>query len=721
MGDVASGSPGVVATEGAACAGHGGTRPARIALLGNPNTGKTTLFNLLTGLRHKTANFPGTTLEARVGRIRLRMQDAPSGGRAHDAELLDLPGVYSLRLEQSESAACRDVLAGLAAPRGTAARVPDVICLVLDAANLARNLVLAGEAMTLRGEGTALVVALNMIDVARRHGVTVDAAALSRELGVPVVAICARSGEGVAALRGELARVAPAPGRAGMPGGGAGAGIAPGGAASDGRAPSDEAGGGAGLPAWAQSVASRVVRVSREPRRQDATDRIDRVLTHPVLGLAVFVGVMGALFWTLFNLAAYPMDWIERLFAWAAGWVEGSMPGGIVRDLLAQGIVGGVGATVIFLPQICLLFFLISLLEDTGYLARAAFVVDRWLRPFGLPGHAFVPLLSSHACALPGIMAARGIPDARERLATILVAPFMTCSARLPVYVLLTTLLFRDRPWQAAGAFVGCYALGALAGVTSALVFRRTILRGRGRPMAMELPTYKRPSLRTALVTTWDRGLVFLKKAGTNILAICVILWWLESFPHVPPPPEAERLRERAAALGATGDVPAEGRPGADADGSVETRESLLAEADRLERRHAKERSFAGRIGRAVQPVFAPLGYDWQLSIGVVTSFAAREVFVSTMAVVVAGEEDAEAGGVLEAIGRAKRDDGVTPVFTRATCWSLLIYYVLAMQCLPTLAVTAREAGGWRWALLQLAWMSGVAYAAAGAVYWALA
>jgi len=397
------------------------------------------------------------------------------------------------------------------------------------------------------------------------------------------------------------------------------------------------------------------------------------------------------------------------------------MPGGIVRDLLAQGIVGGVGATVIFLPQICLLFFLISLLEDTGYLARAAFVVDRWLRPFGLPGHAFVPLLSSHACALPGIMAARGIPDARERLATILVAPFMTCSARLPVYVLLTTLLFRDRPWQAAGAFVGCYALGALAGVTSALVFRRTILRGRGRPMAMELPTYKRPSLRTALVTTWDRGLVFLKKAGTNILAICVILWWLESFPHVPPPPEAERLRERAAVLGATGDVPAEGRPGADADGSVETRESLLAEADRLERRHAKERSFAGRIGRAVQPVFAPLGYDWQLSIGVVTSFAAREVFVSTMAVVVAGEEDAEAGGVLEAIGRAKRDDGVTPVFTRATCWSLLIYYVLAMQCLPTLAVTAREAGGWRWALLQLAWMSGVAYAAAGAVYWALA
>jgi ferrous iron transport protein B len=381
------------------------------------------------------------------------------------------------------------------------------------------------------------------------------------------------------------------------------------------------------------------------------------------------------------------------------GGVEAVLPEGVLRDLLSEGVVAGIAGVVVFLPQICLLFFLISLLEDTGYLARAAFVMDRVLRPFGLPGHAFVPLLSSHACALPGIMAARAIPDRRERLATILVAPFMTCSARLPVYVLVTGLLFPGEPLKAAGAFVGAYALGIVAGMGSALLARRTILRGPSRPMALELPTYKWPSVWTALMTTYDRAVVFLKKAGTNILAISIVLWWLSAFPHVAPPAEAVALREEAALVDAS------------------RAEELNAAADRLEASHASAESFMGRIGRTVQPVFGPLGYDWQLTVGVMASFAAREVFVSTMAVVVTGEEDAESEGVIERVAAAKRSDGVTPIFTAATCWSILVFYVLAMQCLPTLAVTAREAGGVRWAFLQLGWMSAVAYLAALVVY----
>ena len=341
---------------------------------------------------------------------------------------------------------------------------------------------------------------------------------------------------------------------------------------------------------------------------------------------------------------------------------------------------------------------LLSLLEDTGYLARAAFLMDRVLRPFGLPGHAFMPLLSSHACALPGIMSARGIPDRLQRLATILVAPFMTCSARIPVYVVLTTMLFYGRPGMAALAFSGCYALGLAAGLMSALIARRTILRGKPRAMVLELPSFKVPSLRTALLSAYDRSMVFVKKAGTVILAISIVLWWLGSFPQVEATQQVVDLRARAEAAATPEDTAA-----------------LVDRADRLEASQAVSRSYAGRMGRAVQPVFAPLGYDWRLSIGVMTSFAAREVFVATMAVVTLGEEGEEMSSetLAERFSQVTRDDGVTPVFTAPASWSLLVYYVLAMQCLPTLAVTAREAGGWRWAGVQFAWMTGVAYGAA--------
>jgi ferrous iron transport protein B len=672
----------------------------RVALLGNPNTGKTTLFNRLTGLRHKTSNFPGTTLEARIGRVRIHggVRPAPAGSaaacacgtvtlrqgdahpessdRASGIELIDLPGIYSLELDQAEAEVCRAVLAGRAAPRGEPVAEPDAVCVVADATNLSRNLMFVGEALRRR---LPTIVVVNMIDLARRRGIHIDPEAMTRDLGCPVVCASARTGQGLS----DVTRLLTRPG---IP---------------THTPPGDEA----GLRAWADAIYECAAAGESSLDADSFTDRADRVFTHPVAGLAVFAIVMAGLFWVLFKLAAYPMEGIDTLITAFGGFIASILPEGVLRELLVGGVIHGVGATVIFLPQICLLFFVISLLEDTGYLARAAFVMDRALRPFGLPGHAFMPLLSSHACALPGIMATRAIPDRRERLATILVAPFMTCSARLPVYALVTSILFTGRPAMAALAFVGCYALGAAAGIVSALVARRTILKGASRPMALELPTYKWPSLRTACLTTYDRGMVFLKKAGTNILAISIILWWLSSFPHVDPPPEALALRQQAAHV---------------SPDTTDDAASLLAQADRIERRYAAANSFAGRLGRVIQPAFAPLGYDWQLSVGILTSFAAREVFVSTMTVITTGQEDREAEGVLAQVAAAPRDDG-TPIFTKPVGWSLLVYYVLAMQCLPTLAVTAKESGSWKWAGLQLAWMSGIAYLAAMAVYQVLA
>ena len=655
--------------------------PARVALLGIPNTGKTTLFNRLTGLRHRTGNFPGTTLEARVGRINI------GGGTHANASLVDLPGTYSLEIDQLEADTCRRVLDGRLTEGGGAASAPDAVVVVLDATNLSRNLVLAVEVLRRR---LPTVVALNMMDLARNQGLSINLDILRERLGCRVVAINARSGEGVDALLSALGQTlsdsAP-PSR-----------TPPGGRSVDDRA----------LHTWAEELHEASASTTRPMPApgSSATDKADRILTHPVLGLVAFVTIMAGLFMAIFSLATVPMDLIDGLFAHAGDLVGRVLPEGILHDLIVNGVVAGVGATVIFLPQICLLFFLISLLEDTGYLARAAFVMDRVLRPFGLPGHSFVPLLSSHACALPGIMAARGIPDRRERLATILVAPFMTCSARLPVYVLLTGLIFPHSPLGAALAFIGCYALGILAGVFSALIARRTILRGPTRPMALELPSYKFPSIRTAFITMYDRGLMFLKKAGTVILAICIVLWWLGAYPHVQPPAEVTALREQAAAVQTA---------------QPEQAEELTLKADRMEHQHQAANSFLGHAGRIAQPIFAPLGFDWQVSIGVLASFAAREVFVGTMAVLIVGDE-LDAGeaaadqGVREQLASAQRADG-TAVFSTPTAWSLLVFFVLAMQCLPTLVVTAREAGASKWAFVQLAWMSGVAYVAAFIAY----
>ena len=617
----------------------------RIALLGNPNTGKTTLFNALCGARAKTSNFPGTTTSVRTGRCEIDHLRV---------EVVDLPGVYDLRYRSPEVGIAQNVLAGRQGDR------PAAVVVIVDACNLTRNLVLVGE---LLAQGQSVVVALNMVDIAQRRGLTLDAERMSQHLGVPVVPTVARTGSGLNTLRNEIVQaVTIGPRRLA-------AAVPPAEASTE------------TLTAWADEVVAGAVTGSENAAADSFTERLDRAFTHPVLGIVVFSAVMGGLFWTLFALATVPMDLIEATFAALGDLVRSQLPAGPVRDLLTDGVVGGIAGTIVFLPQICLLFFLISLLEDTGYLARAAFVMDRVLYRFGLPGHAFVPLLTAHACALPAIMSTRLIPDRRDRLATILIAPFMSCSARLPVYVLLTSLLFADRPALAGIAFAGCYVLGGTGALFSAWLFGRTWLRGRARPMVLELPSYKVPSVRNALLAAKDQGIAFLRTAGTVIIAICIVMWWLSAYPRVD-----------AASL--------------EAQATVVSSEQVQQSA-----------SYAGQIGRTLQPAFAPLGYDWQLTVAVLTSFLAREVFVSTMAVLAGTSGDAEVDeGVIDRIRTMTRDDG-TPVFTVATAASALIFFVLAMQCLPTLAVTAKETGSLKYAAIQLGYMSGLAYVAAFTCY----
>jgi ferrous iron transport protein B len=628
-------------------------RTSRIALLGNPNVGKSTLFNALCGLRVKTANFPGSTVEHHVGSFRDR--------RGREFELIDLPGVYSLRLELPESRLCRDCLEGRIGDC-----TPDAALIVLDSTNLVRNLQFAASALR---RDVPAVVALNMSDEAARRGLSIDTRAASMLLGCPVIAVSGRSGMGLRALSDALAdatarRAAPSPS---VP------------------LPEGEPGSGDSVR-WANQLLAQIA--GGGASSMDALhDRLDAAFTHPVLGLALFGSVMAALFAALFWVAKWPMEWIGSIFDALASMVTDIVPPGVLQDLLANGVVGGIAATVVFLPQICILFFLLALLEDSGYLARAAFALDRVMRRFGLPGQAFMPLLSSHACALPGIMSTRLIPDQRDRIAAILAAPFMSCSARLPVYVLLCGILFADRPLMAGVAFVGCYALGAAAGLLTALIARRTVLRGPSRPMVLELPAYRIPHVRTALATAVERGWMFLRNAGSVILAIAIVMWWLSAYPKVESPAGTP-----------------EGTPAA-----------AVSDADAA--RAQQEASFAGMAGHALEPLFRPIGLDSQLTVAVLTSFMAREVFTTTVYVVTGvGEDGGDDDGTLERIRNATRLDG-TLLFTVPTAWSLLVFYVLAMQCLPTLALVRRETGSWRWPLAQFAWMTAVAYAGALLAY----
>jgi ferrous iron transport protein B len=641
--------------------------PLRVAMVGNPNVGKTSLFNRMCGVRAKTANFPGSTVEARVGSASVE---------GVDLELVDLPGVYAVDLDLPESKLCRDCLAGR-----LDGCMPDALLVVIDATNLARGLRLFKSVASV---ARPMAVALTMTDLAQSRGLSIDPVRLSVALGVPCVAANGRAGSGIEPLAKAL---------------------------RDAREVNPQVLAASLAPNWVDETVSAVVggpnSIGSESDKW--TDRLDAAFTHPLLGAVVFVAAMALVFLAIFRLAEWPMELIEGTAGVLGGWVEAAMPEGAIRELLVQGVIGGVAGTVVFLPQICLLFFLLALLEDTGYLARAAFVMDRLMCRFGLPGQAFVPLLSSHACALPGIMSARLIPDPKDRLATILVAPFVSCSARVGVYVLLVSILFPDSALLAGLAFAGCYALGAIAALLTAVLFRRTILKGKSRPMVLELPPYRLPSLRSAFLTTYDRALVFLKNAGSVILAICIVMWWISAYPKAAAPEAAVALEARAqvvaARLESAPDDAAKETLAAEAD-------ALKSEAEVLTARAQQEQSFAGRLGNAVEPAFAPLGLDERLTVAVLTSFLAREVFRSTVTVLVGSGDSDDDARVADELRGATRADG-SPLFDAATSASLLVFFVLAMQCLPTLAVTRRETGSWKWPALQFVWMSGVAYIAA--------
>jgi ferrous iron transport protein B len=645
-----------------------------LALVGNPNAGKTTLFNALTGLRAKTANFPGTTVERKVGRLHLDHKQIV---------VVDLPGLYSLDSTSPDEKLAADALQGKL--EHTA---PDAALVVVDATNLERNLFLASQVLELK---CPVIVALNMMDMARRDGIRIDVAKLRGELGCVVVPVSARIGEGVDELKQELNRLVTGA----MP------------EAVNHVDPNCAGCTGCTFQAryeWTEQISTRVMDAAII-QRSEWTDKLDDYFTHPVIGVVVFHVVMLALFALIFWAAQIPMELIDHLFAGIQSWTASIMPHGDLQSLVSDGVVGGVGGILVFLPQICILFFALSLLEDTGYLSRAAFVMDKIMRKLGLPGKAFVPLLSAHACAIPAIMSTRVIENPRDRLVTILVTPLMACSARIPVYAMVTALLFPHSPLKAAIVFTAAYAFGVIAALGMAMIFRRTILPGESKPLMIELPPYRVPALRTALLHTFDRAKIFVKQAGTIILAISLVLWALSYYPKSSAPAAAVAMTAQAAQVEKTGDT----------NQAAELRDT----ADRLTAQSSLQNSFAGKIGHVIEPVIKPLGYDWQIGIGIISSFAAREVIVSTLAIVYGVGKDAaenNQSSLYSTLRQAKRSDG-SPIFNVATCASLLVFYILAAQCLSTTAVVRRETNSWKWPLFQIAYMTGLAYVAALIVY----
>lgn len=656
------------------------THTFTLALVGNPNAGKTTLFNALTGLRAKTANFPGTTYERKVGRAKIG---------ATEMEIVDLPGLYSLESAAPEEKLASDTLRG----RLENQAVPDAAIVIMDATNLERNLFLASQVLEL---DRPVIVALNMIDMAAYEGIHIDVEKLRFELGCVVVAISARTGKGLDELRREIARLLENSGAKS--------------ACSSRQRQPDCGRGCGGCPyqaryEWTEFVSGKVINEA-VARRSKRTEKLDAILTHPAVGMVAFIGVMLSLFTLIFWVAKIPMDLINHLFDDLGGGIAALVPKGDLQSLLVNGVVGGLGGVLVFLPQICILFFALSLLEDTGYMARAAFVTDRVMRRFGLPGKAFVPLLSAHACAIPAIMSARIIENPRDRLITVLITPLMSCSARIPVYAMVTALLFPQSPFKAAILFAGAYATGIIFAMAVALILRRTLLPGGSRPLVIELPPYRLPGLRTALLHTFDRAKIFVKQAGTIILLISLVLWTLSHYPKSIPPAPAVALATQAAQVEKSGD----------------SREAdlLQATADRLTSQSALQHSYAGRIGHVIEPVIKPLGFDWQIGIGILSSFAAREAVVSTLSIVYGVGENVEGrqqqASLYDTLHRATRTDG-TAVFTTATCASLLVFYVLAAQCLSTSVIVRRETNSLTWPLFQIVYMTGLAYLAAFVVY----
>jgi ferrous iron transport protein B len=603
--------------------------PARVALVGNPNSGKTALFNALTGARQKVANYPGVTVERKEGNV-----TTPAGRRAL---VLDLPGTYSLRARSPDEMVTRDVVLGRLAGEAP----PDILVCVADATNLRLVLRLVLE---LKQVGRPMVLALNMFDIAERQGIRIDLEGLSQALGLPIVTTVAVRKRGLDALLGQVDQLT---------------------------------GQAAHQPVWHQPSAAEIREAHRTaerilkahvkpPLRPDTfTGRLDNLLLHPVAGLLILFVILFLMFQAVFTWAAPAMDLIDTGFAVLGDMVGAYLPDGLVHSFIVDGIIAGVGSVVIFLPQILILFFFIILLEDFGYMARAAFLMDRLMGVAGLHGRAFIPLLSSFACAIPGIMSARVIDNKRDRLTTILVAPLTTCSARIPVYTLIIAAFIPPRDVYGMNlqglVMFGLYAAGISSALIVAFVIRRIFWRSASEPFLIELPAYKTPDSLNLLRGVWQRGQIFLQRAGTTIFAMMVLIWFLATFPHAPE--------------GAVGP--------------------------------AINYSFAGMIGHAMLPIFAPIGFNWEMAVALVPGMAAREVAVGALGTVYSIAGDNEAG--LAATLAAK--------WSLASALAFLAWYVFAPQCLATLGVVRRETGGWFWMWVMFFYMTALAYLAAFITY----
>jgi ferrous iron transport protein B len=676
-----------------------------VAIAGNPNCGKSTIFNALTGLRQKVGNYPGVTVEKKTGRF--------FGSHGEAMELLDLPGSYSLQVRSPDEAVARDVLLGRQAdtPR------PDVIICVVDASNLERNLYLVAQMLELN---IPVVVALNMVDVAEKNGVVIDIMALREKLGVPVIPMVATKGMGLIELRQAVSR-SPLPpptiwtqmpivlerevmslakqlpvatevargealllltlhdaaldlvthhDRAIIDATKAAqerlvtAGLDPLSAPVDARYD------------WIGQVCAAAHHSGGSHHAVSFSDKLDGWLTHRVWGWVAFLGMMALMFFCIFTLAQVPMDWIKDGSDALAKWVGDHMsPDSDLRGLLTDGVIAGVGGVVVFLPQILILYFFLGILEDSGYMARAAFIMDRLMAKAGLHGKSFIPMLSSFACAIPGIMATRTIESRKDRLVTILVAPLMSCSARVPVYTLMIAVLIPGHSaLQKAGIMLTMYFLGGIVAFGMAWLFKKKLLKGETPMLLLEMPPYRMPSWKGVILRMWERSGLFLRRAGSVILALSILLWAMATYPK-PSDPQATP----AQALG---------------------------------------QSLAGRMGHALEPAIAPLGYDWKIGIGLIASFAAREVFVGTMSIVysVEGKDKEDIAPLRDTMVNEKRADG-SPVFTPLVCIGLMVFYVLAMQCISTVAIVRRETNSWRWPLFQIAYMTALAWVGAFIVY----
>lgn len=717
MQEAAAGTISAPAAPSPAEAARGGG-VLHVALIGNPNTGKSTLFNALTGMRQRVGNYSGVTVERVEGRYR--------DGDAV-VTVIDLPGTYSL------SASSPDEEIALAVLTGHADGIdrPDVVVVVVDAANLERNLFLTSQVLEL---GLPTVVALNQVDAAEAAGIRIDAIELTLELGAPVVPTVAMRGEGLDVLKGAIRKAPglPRPERrfelpaeaaaalrpveqrltdAGFNPAAAGMealrllavqevgrhlrevpGLEP--AVAGARAKVEAAG---LLPisleaearyGWIADVVGQTVQRAGTGART-VTDRVDAVVLHRVGGPLIFVALMALVFQSIFTWAEPLIGFVEGLFGALGGAVESALPPGDLQSLVVDGIIGGVGSVLVFLPQIAILFLFIGILEDTGYMARAAFIMDRFMRSVGLHGRSFIPLLSGYACAVPGIMATRTIESRKDRLATIMVLPLMSCSARIPIYTLLIGTFIPPIAvagvWNLQGiTLLAMYLLGTVTALLVASIFKRTLLKGQARPMIMELPPYRLPRLKSLALSVWHRASLFLKKAGTVILSLSILLWALATYPKTEP---AAGLSDQQA------------------------QEAQLAG------------SALGRMGHAVEPVVAPLGYDWKIGVGILSSFAAREVFVSTMGTIygVGGDADEGSSTLREKLRDERHASSGAIVYTPLVAVGLMVFYVFAMMCMSTMAVVVRETGGgWtgvRWAAFQFAWMFGLAYVSALLVY----